>query len=156
MSAKVDQDAFTFYFCLGAGRSYQAVADEFGVSKQAISKRAIKERWQDRVEDLDRRGRERAEQQITETVEEMKVRHLKMLKLVQGRALEALKAMPLATSMDAVRALEMSMKQERLLRGEPTEHAVLTLEEVAKREHERWMSSTDSDEDLEVAEAAEE
>lgn len=139
MSRKIPADAFTFYYSLGSERTYLAVAEEFQVSKQAISKHAVKEEWQERVQRLERRARERAEGQLTETVEEMNVRHMRMLKLVQGRALEALKSMPLGTAMEAVRSLEIAMKQERLVRGEPTEHTMLSMEDLVRREHERWM-----------------
>ena len=58
----------------------------------------------------------------------------KMLKLVQGRALEALKTMPLGAAMDAVRSLDLAIRQERLVRGEPSDRNSLTVEETTRRE----------------------
>ena len=41
--------------------------------------------------------------------------------------------------MEAVRALDVSIRQERLIRGEPSERTALQVEEVIKRQYERWM-----------------
>ena len=38
---KIPPEAFDFYFELGPGRSYQAVADHFSVTKQAVTKKAV-------------------------------------------------------------------------------------------------------------------
>ena len=56
-----------------------------------------------------------------ESLEGMNLRHLKSLKIIQGKALEALRTMPLSTAMEAVRALDMAIRQERLIRGFTTE-----------------------------------
>ena len=139
MSGRIPPEAFQFYLGLGPDRSYQRVADQFGVSKRAVTKLAIRERWQERVEELERKAREGAEQKALESLEAMNLRHLKSLKVVQGKALEALRSMPLATAMEAVRALDMSIRQERLIRGEPSDRTAISVEEVIKREYERWM-----------------
>jgi hypothetical protein len=41
--------------------------------------------------------------------------------------------------MDAVRALSMAVRDERLIRGEPTDRSAIDVEEVIKREYQRWM-----------------
>ncbi len=47
-----------------------------------------------------------------------------------------------------VRALEMSIKQERTIRGEPSDRTAVSIEEVIKREYSQWMGQEeDSDED---------
>ncbi len=136
---KIPPDAFTFYFGLGSDRSYQAVADRYGVSKRSVTKLAVQENWQDRVATLGRKARENSDQRILETLEDMNERHLKTLRVIQGKALETLKAMPLASAMEAVRALDMSIGKERLIRGEPSDRTVVSVEETIKREYERWM-----------------
>ncbi len=115
---KLPSNAFDHYFALGTARSYQAVADHFGVSKTAVAKRAKKEDWQRRVEELEARAREANEQKTVETLESMNARHLKVLRVIQGKALEALKSMSLESAMEAVRALELTIKQERLVVAE--------------------------------------
>lgn len=139
MSGRIPPDAFDLYVGLGADRSYQRVADEFGVSKRAVTKLAARERWQEHVVALERKAREGTEKRALESLEGMNLRHLKSLKVVQGKALEALRSMPLSTAMEAVRALDMAIRQERLIRGEPSDRTAISVEEVIRREYERWM-----------------
>lgn len=49
---KLPADAFDFYFALGTKRSYQAVADRYGVSKRTVAARAARENWTDRTTKL--------------------------------------------------------------------------------------------------------
>jgi len=139
MSGRIPPDALEFYLALGPDRSYQKVADHYGVSKRAVTKLAARERWQEKVVELERRARESAEKKALESLEGMNLRHLKSLKVVQGKALEALRSMPLTTAMEAVRALDMAIRQERLIRGEPSDRTAISVEEVIRREYERWM-----------------
>ena len=140
MTSKIGADAFEIYFSLGPDRSYQAVADHYGVSKRAVTKKATKENWQQRVLDRERKVSEAVEQKAVESLEQMSVRHIKVCKLIQRKALEALQSMPLTTAMDAVKALGLSVKQERLIRGEPTDRSAISVEDIIKREYERWMT----------------
>ncbi len=148
MSGRLPHDAFQLYYGLGASRSYQEIADHCGVTKRAVTKLAAREGWQERVEELERRAREGAEKRAVETLEAMSLRHLKSLRVVQGKALEALREMPIASAMEAVRALDLAIRQERLIRGEPTDRAAVSVEDVIRREYERWMSpATGGDDD---------
>jgi len=139
MSGRIPPDALEYYLALGPDRSYQRVADHYGVSKRAVTKLAARERWQEKVVELERKARESAEKKALESLEGMNLRHLKSLKIVQGKALEALRSMPLTTAMEAVRALDMAIRQERLIRGEPSDRTAISVEEVIRREYERWM-----------------
>ena len=136
---KLPADAFENYFALGADRSYQAVADRYEVSKTAVANLAVKENWRHLVHERDRQVRESATKKASETLEQMQARHLTMIKAIQRKALEALRTMPLTTAMDAVRALDTSIKQERLVRGEPTDRSAVSVEEIIRREHDRWL-----------------
>jgi hypothetical protein len=42
--------------------------------------------------------------------------------------------------MDAVRALDLAIRHERLIRGEPSERTAVTTESVLKGQFERWMT----------------
>jgi hypothetical protein len=137
--SRIPDDAFNYYFRLGADRSYQAVADRFGVSKRSVTKHALREEWQERIDEIEKKARQQADEKAMESLEAMTTRHLRALKAIQGRALEALKNMPLSSAMEAVRALDMSIKQERVIRGEPADRSAVTVEEVVKREYQRWM-----------------
>ncbi len=139
MNRKIPHDAFEYYFSLGADRSYQAVAIRYKVTKRAITKVATKENWQRRVLMRDQKVQTAVEHKAVETLEQMNSRHLRSLKAIQGKALTALSQMPLSTAMDAVRALEISIKQERLIRGEPTDRTKISVEEVIRNEYDRWL-----------------
>ena len=139
MNTKLPPDSFTYYYGLGSDRSYQAVADQFGVSKRAVTSRATKESWQERIREIERKAREKADQQIQETLEDMNGRHLKMLRVIQGKALEALKTMPMNSAIEAARALDMTIRQERIIRGEPGDRAEIDVWERVKREQDRWL-----------------
>ena len=143
-----EDEAFEHYYALGAGRSYRAVAEEFGVSKTAVANAAERGRWRRKVEERDHKVAERVEEKAVESVEQDRERQLKMVRLVQGKAIEALKTMPLESAMDAVRALGMAIKEERLIRGEPTERTALSVEDTIRREYDRWMTTKDESEDL--------
>jgi len=145
VASKLSADAFEYYLSLGNDRTYSAVAKHFGVSKRAVTKRAAKENWQDRIAELERKAHEAAEKQAFESLKAMAIRHVRICKTIQKKALEALQAMPLQNSMDAIRALNIALKQERLARGEPTERTA-NVEEVVRREYQRWMVSPDEDE----------
>ncbi len=147
MSGKIPPDALQYYLGVGPDRSYQKVADHYGVSKRAVTKLAARERWQDKVIELERKAREGAEKKALESLEGMNLRHLKSLKVIQGKALETLRSMPLSTAMEAVRALDMAIRQERLIRGEPSDRTAISVEDVIRREYERWMLPEESDDE---------
>ena len=52
---KIPSDAFDYYFSLGPGRSYQQVADRYGVTKRAVTALAKRESWQARLADVESR-----------------------------------------------------------------------------------------------------
>jgi len=145
MNRKIPQDAFGYYYSLGPDRAYETVALHYGVSKRAITKVAKRENWRERITMIEQEANERVDEKLTESLEEMNQRHLKMIKIVQRKALETLKSMSLNSATDAVRAIDMAVKQERLIRGEPTDRAALNIEEVIRKEYERWMSDGSGD-----------
>jgi len=148
MNRKLPFDAFDYYVSLGTDRSYQAVADHYGVTKRAVAKHAMKEDWQGQVATIERQVRETVNKKSQETLEQMAERHLKQLRVIQMKALEALKAMPLERAMEAVRALDLTMKQERNLRGDPAaDREAMTTEAIIKREYQRWLKVVDDDGD---------
>ena len=134
MNRKIPADAFEFYFGLGPERSYRAVAERFRVTKQAVVKAATRERWQERLQHIESQARAKSAEAAVESLSEMNDRHVKVLRAIQGRALETLRSMPLASAMDAVRALDLTIRQERLIRGEASERAELSVEDITRRE----------------------
>ncbi len=75
-----------------------------------------------------------------------------MAKAIQGKALETLRSIPMSSAMDAVRALDLSIKQERVIRGEPSERTAVDLEAITRKEMERWLVRDDGDGDEETTE----
>lgn len=120
---KLGRDAFAYY---AATRSYDAVASKFGVSRRTVARCAKREDWPSRLESIEKEARERTEKKIAESIASMNDRHLRSLRAVQGRALEALRAFPISSAMDAVRALDLAIRQERVIRGEPGERSEMT------------------------------
>ncbi len=150
MSAKIPPDAFEYYLGLGPGRSYGAVAEKYGVTKRAVTKLAAREKWQERILDIERKARRASDDKAAETLEQMNDRHLKSLRVIQGKALEALRAMPLSTAMEGARCLDLAIKQERVIRGEPSDRSALTVEEKIRSEFENWLVPQ-ADDDTEEA-----
>lgn len=134
MKRRIPENAFEIYQGLGAARSYETLAERFGVSKRAVVKAAARERWQERLDAIQEKARERSDERSVDTLREITERHLKVLRYIQGRAIETLKSTPLESAMDAVRAYGLAVDKERMLLGEPTERTAVSLEEVTKRE----------------------
>ena len=146
MKRKIPPDSFDYYVALGLGRSYQAVAKHYGVSKVAVTNRATKEGWQKKLAEMEAKVRRASEQKALETLDDIHQRHLKAARVIQAKALEALSRMPLDSAMDAVRALDLGVRQERLLIGQPTDRSAVSIEEVIKNEYAKVMRPLDADE----------
>ena len=134
MSRRIPEGAFELYVSLGQDRSFQAVADHYGVSKRAVTKVAARDEWSERLEKIERQAREASDRKLAETLEDMRTRHLKTIRAMQARALSALRQYPLSSGMEAMRAAEMTIKLERLIAGAPTDRSELSVEEVTRRE----------------------
>ncbi len=145
MNRKIPPGAYDCYVGNGANRGYQAVADKYGVSKRAVTGCAAREDWGSRLQKVEHEAREHGDKKLTETLQEMRNRHLVTVRAMQTRALSALQKYPLATGMEAMRAAEMAIKLERLVAGESTENSAISVEEIIKREYEEWMVRGDSD-----------
>ena len=139
MKKRVPPDAFDYYFALGVDRSHRAVAARYEVSKQTITKIAKRDRWRERLTEIEEKARKSLAQKSVESMEQVTQRHLQTLKVIQTKALQALKSMPLTGAMDAVRALDLSIAKERLIRGEPSDRTAVTVEETIRREYDRWL-----------------
>lgn len=138
------EEAFSFYAGLGPKRSYRAVAEKFGASKRGVTKLAHRENWAGRLASIESKTRDKADERIVDSLDEMNDRHLRIAKALQSKALRALQALPLEQAKDVIRALELGVKQERLVRGEPTERQA-TIEEMVKAEYDAWLVEVEAD-----------
>ena len=134
MSQRIPADAFDFYVGLGPTRSYQAVADRYGVSKRAVVKHATREKWAERLREIQESARTEGDKKIATELGDMHERHVKMLKAMAGRALVGMKEFPLRSGMEAIRAAELVIKLERIIHGEPTEPGEESIEAITRRE----------------------
>ncbi len=134
MIRKIPLEAFYYYAEMGVDRSYQAVADHYGVSKVAVTKRAKKENWQGRLRELEQQAREELNKKTVETIQAVKARQLKATRFVQSRTLEVLKNTPGEKGLKAVAALNIAWKHELVLLGEASERTELSVEEITKSE----------------------
>jgi hypothetical protein len=141
VNRKIPPDAFTYYASLGPQRSYQAVADNYSVSKRAVTAMADREKWQERLVEIEKKARDKADEKVLESLEEMNVRHLKVLRFIQGKAIEALKSMPIDSAMDAVRAFGLTLDKERTIRGEPSDHSQVDIAQVTRDEMRRLLTT---------------
>ena len=143
MKKKIPPEAFDHYFSLGTGRSYQLVADHYNVSRRAVTAFAGRNGWTERMEAIGLKAREQSDKRIVESLDEMNERHLKLVRVIQGKALEALKSMPIRSAVEAAKAIDMTIRQERVIRGEVSERTAVSLEDVIRREHDRWLVDGD-------------
>ena len=120
----------------------------YNPSPRAITVCAKREKWAERLENIEKESRQMSDKKLAEAMQEMRERHLRTIRAMNVRALEAMKQYPLATGMEAMRAAEMAIKLERLIAGEPTERTA-NMEEIVRREYERWMTGDDEDGDEE-------
>ncbi len=139
MAKKIPSDAFEVYFAQGTARSYQALADKYGVTKKAITLMAKRERWQQRIAELESKAREESAKKITNSLADRTERNLTELRFIKAKAIDALKRLPLESAIDAVRAYQSSLREERVILGEPTDRTAISIEDTIKREYERWM-----------------
>lgn len=135
---KLPPAAFEYYFSLGPDRSYVAVAKEFKVSKPTVVSMAKAEGWQQKIRERESKTAATIAKKADETVEQMNERHIKMLKAVQFKALEALKTLPIKTAHQAVTAIIAATVREKEIRDNKGT-GVEDIEAIIKREYAEWM-----------------
>ena len=144
MNRKIPEDAFGYYLSLGAGRSYEAVAQKYKVSKKAVTNAAAREEWQKRIEKIEREAREIAEEKAVDEMVAVRGRHLKEARFLQARALQVLKDQPPEKAIRAAAALNIAWKHELLLLGEPTERQA-NVEELIRKETRELLKVVNDD-----------
>lgn len=131
--ARLPENAFDVYVSLGPERSHRAVAEHFGVSKRTVTKRAMNENWTDKLLKIQLDVRSRADERIMENLDDMNLRHLESLWAVQRKALERLRKLDFKTAAECARAIEASIKMERVVRGESSGRVSLDIDKTIRR-----------------------
>jgi len=131
---KLPADAFDYYVGLGEGRTYRAVAKYYDVGYAAVARTAERDEWEERLQKITLEARARTDEMLVETIEQMSVRHRKMLRAMAARAIKAIQEYPLTSGMEGMRAAETVIKLERLIAGESTGRTEHSIEQVIKNE----------------------
>lgn len=153
MAKKLDDDAaFAYYVSLGEKRSYGQVARQFKVCPRAIRKASKRGDWIPRLERIEREAQERMDMSLVETRAEIKKRHLKMVRAVATRGLQVLQRHELERASEGVRAIDMAIRLERLLMGEPPENVGVSVAELTRREVETLVATPNEPEEPSNAE----
>ncbi len=137
---KIPTDAFDHYFSLGPGRSYQQVADRYGVTKRAVTALAKRESWQARLAEVEEKARVRLDEKKVDAAEAAHEQRLKALRLVLGKGIEGLRGMSIDSPRDAVQAIGLAVREIRVELGEPSDRTAISVEDTIRREYERWMT----------------
>lgn len=145
--SKIPIDAFEYYVGLGTERSYDAVAQQYGVNKRSVTRAASRERWTERLELIQREAQARVDEKLVGDLEEMKLRHRKLLRAMASRAAQAIANHPLADGMQGIRAAEMTVKLERILVGEPSDRTEQVIVDTTIREMRELLEPSDPDPD---------
>lgn len=143
---KIPADALAYYVSLGAERSYQKVAAHYGVTKRAVVNVARRDGWQRQVGELERTAHEQARETMRSTIEATYEQHMKALRMVFAKGVQALNRMVLETPAEALKAIQLAIREMRVALGEPTDRTAVSVEETIRREYERWMVATGGDE----------
>jgi hypothetical protein len=112
------------------------------VTKVAVVNCAKRERWQERLEQIEAKVRASSDAKVQQSREELSDHYIAVWKAAERRALEGLRNYPITNALDAARVLHMATRNVLLLRGEPTER-VESVETIVRREYDRWLVRDD-------------
>ena len=63
---------------------------------------------------------------------------MKALRMVFAKGVGALNAMVIDSPADAMRAIQLAIREERVALGEQTDRTAVSVEETVRQEYERW------------------
>lgn len=137
---KIPPEAFEDYMSLGLGRSYTILAKKYGVTKRAITYRAAEEHWQERIDRIEEEVRREAERKLIDELSELRATHIRTLRLLTVRAIEALKEHKLTSAMEGAKVAEIAIRLERMMLGETTDERGGSVERVTREEIDRLLA----------------
>jgi len=150
---KIPDDAFETYVAMGAGRSYQALAEKLKVDKRSIVRHAAKEKWTERLSKIQEKARAETDKKLVSDLQAVRERQLQQARFLQGYALKALKDLPPEKALKAAAsALSVGWRQEMLILGEPTDRQATSVEEITKRELDTLLLPDDAPDEWDDAE----
>ena len=100
----------------------QQIADQLGIQRaETIGEWRRNESWDKEREIIQQETDRRVSEAVAETISEMNSRHLKEYQLLQTKGVAALKRLDPKKASEALSMVDIGIKGERLVRGEPTE-----------------------------------
>ena len=100
----------------------QQIAQQLSIQRpETIGEWRRSEGWDREKAVIQKATEERINQAIAETIAEMNSRHLKEYQLLQTKGVQALKRLDPNKASEAATMVDVGIKGERLVRGEPTE-----------------------------------
>lgn len=113
-------EAFVVYRDMGASRTVSAVSEKLSKSRQLMTRWKSAWNWDERARAYDNDLEKQAKAQAVKRVKEMTDRHVRIAMELQGKALEALKALPIEemAPKDILAFIEKAAALERLNRME--------------------------------------
>lgn len=119
METQKYSDARTEY--IQTNIALRPLAKKWKISQTALSKRSHKEKWVEQRKQFKLKSWAKSDERAIETIADMNARHMREYKLLQGKGLERLRDTRIEKDRDAITALDVGIKGERTIRGEPTE-----------------------------------
>ncbi|MBU8912923.1 MAG: hypothetical protein KOO61_02800 [Spirochaetales bacterium] len=102
--------------------SDQQIADKLGIPRsETIGDWRRAEDWDLEREFIQKETERRVSEAVAETISQTNSRHLKEFQLMQTKGIQALKNLDPARASEAAAMIDVGIKGERLVRGEPTE-----------------------------------
>lgn len=100
----------------------EQIAHRLGIQRaESIGEWRRSENWYREKDEIQKVTDERIALAIAETISEMNTRHLREYQLLQTKGVQALKEIGPKTAGEALSMVDVGIKGERLVRGEPTE-----------------------------------
>ena len=141
---KLPMESFEMYISMGIDRSYQAIADHYKVTKVAVTNRARRDKWQDRLAAMEDQVRREFEEAARSEMKAVRDRQLQAARALQGKALEVLRDLPPERAIKAGPSLKIGWAHELLLLGEPTVRNA-SVEEITRNEVRELLTESDDD-----------
>ncbi len=100
----------------------EQIAKRLGIQRsETVGEWRRREGWKKEKVEIQKLTDERIAMAIAETISEMNTRHLKEYQLLQNKGVQALREIDPKTAHEALSMVDLGIKGERLVRGEPTE-----------------------------------
>jgi hypothetical protein len=147
-----DDAAFNYYVALGPTRRHSQVAAKFEMSRRTVTKAARRGGWSARLQKIESDARAISDQAAAESMAQVRDRMLKMTRFIGVRGLQALQRFELEDAPSAIKAIETSIRLERMLLGEPSDTTGVTIEAITRREIDMYLEEGDVSDDDEAEE----